>query len=48
MDQKLLARYREYAGSEEAFAVLFVKQHLAQAKGHWVDPVDFERYEMLT
>ena len=46
MDQKLLARYREYAGSEEAFAVLFVKQHLAQAKGHWVDPVDFERYEM--
>jgi len=46
MDQKLLARYREYAGSEEAFAVLFVKQHLAQARGHWVDPVDFERYEM--
>ncbi|MDD3576409.1 MAG: hypothetical protein RBS14_02930 [Atribacterota bacterium] len=46
MDQKLLARYREYAGSEEAYAVLFVKQHLAQAKGHWVDPVDFERYEM--
>ena len=46
MDQKLLARYREYAGSEDAFAVLFVKQHLAQAKGHWVDPVDFERYEL--
>ena len=46
MDQKLLARYREYAGSKEAFAVLFVKQHLAEAKGHWVDPVDFERYEM--
>jgi hypothetical protein len=46
MDQKLLARYREYAGSEEALAVLFVKEHLVEAKGHWVDPVDFERYEM--
>ena len=46
MDEKLLARYRKYAGTEEAFAVLFVKKHLAQAKGHWVDPVDFQRYEM--
>lgn len=46
MDQKLLARYQKYAGSEEALAVLFVKEHLVEAKGHWVDPVDFERYEM--
>lgn len=46
MDEKLLARYRKYASTEEAFAVLFVKKHLAQAKGHWVDPVDFRRYEM--
>jgi hypothetical protein len=46
MDQKLLERYRKYAGTEEAFAVLFVKEHIAQAKGHWVDPVDFKRYEM--
>lgn len=46
MDKNLLERHREYAGSEEAFAVLFVKQHLPQAKGHWVDPIDFERYEM--
>ncbi|TAH48767.1 MAG: hypothetical protein EYC67_04700 [Betaproteobacteria bacterium] len=46
MDEKLLARYREYAGTEEAFAVLFVKKHLAQAKGHWIDAVDFRRYEM--
>ncbi len=46
MDEKLLARYRKYAGTEEAFSVLFVKKHLAQAKGHWVDPVAFERYEM--
>lgn len=46
MDDRLLARYREYASTEEAFAVLFVKKHLAQAKGHWVDAVDFRRYEM--
>jgi len=46
MDDRLLKRYREYASTEEAFAVLFVKQHLAQAKEHWVDIVDFRRYEM--
>ena len=46
MDERLLARYREYASTEEAFAVLLVKKHLAQAKGHWVDVVDYRRYEM--
>ncbi len=46
MDDKLLKKYREYANTEEAFAVLFVKKHLAQAKGHWIDIVDFRRYEM--
>lgn len=46
MDHRLLARYREYASTEEAYAVLFVKMHLAQAKAHWVDIVDFRRYEM--
>ena len=46
MDDKLLRKYREYANTEEAFAVLFVKKHLAQAKGHWVDIVDCRRYEM--
>jgi hypothetical protein len=46
MDDKLLERYRAYANTEEAFAVLFVKKHLAQAKGHWVDIVDCRRYEM--
>jgi hypothetical protein len=45
MNEKLLARYRKYAGTEEAFAVLFVKKHLTQAKGHWVDVVDFRSYE---
>lgn len=46
MIEKLLRRYREYANTEEAFAVLLVKKHLAQAKGHWVDVVDCRRYEM--
>ena len=46
MDDRLLKRYREYANSEEAFAVLFVKKHLAQAKGHWVDIANCRRYEM--
>ncbi len=46
MNDKLLKKYLEYANSEEAFAVLFVKKHLAQAKGHWVDIVDCQRYEM--
>ena len=46
MDDKLLKKYREYAKTEEAFAVLFVKKHLSQAKGHWVDIDDCRRYEM--
>jgi hypothetical protein len=37
MDDTLLRRYLEYANSEEATAVLFVKKQIAQAKGHWVD-----------
>lgn len=45
MDDKLLARYQEYASSDEAFAVLFIKRHLPQARGYWVDPEDFRRYE---
>lgn len=45
MDENLLARYRKYASTDEAFAVLFVKVHLPQAKGHWVDALDFRRYE---
>jgi len=46
MDNKLLKKYLEYASTEESFAVLFVKKHLAQAKGHWVDIVDCRRYMM--
>lgn len=46
MDDKLLQRYLQYANTEEAFAVLFVKKYLVQAKGHWVDIVHCRRYEM--
>ena len=46
MNDKLLKKYLEYASTEEAFAVLFVKKHLAQAKGYWVDIFDCRRYEM--
>jgi hypothetical protein len=46
MDERLLKRYLEYAGSEEALAVLFVKKHLKSTEGHWVDVRDYRRYEM--
>lgn len=46
MDNKLLKRYMEYASSEEAIAVLFVKKNLSQAVGHWIDIDDCKRYEM--
>lgn len=46
MDDRLLEKYLDYVNTEEAFAVLFVKKHLAQAKGHWVDIVKCRRYEM--
>lgn len=46
MDDRLLKRYREYASTEEAFAVLLVKKHLMEAKGHWIDVVKCRRYEM--
>lgn len=46
MDDKLLSKYLEYAGTEEALAILFVKKYLNKAKGHWVDISDCRRYEM--
>jgi hypothetical protein len=39
MDKNLLKKYREYASSSEACAVLFIKQNLSQSKGHWIDIV---------
>lgn len=46
MNDKLLKKYLKYANTDEAFAVLFVKKHLSQNKGHWIDIVDCRRYEM--
>lgn len=46
MNDKILKKYLAYTNSEEAFAVLFVKKYLAQAKGRWVDIDDCRRYEM--
>ncbi|MBK1694075.1 hypothetical protein CKO09_04900 [Chromatium weissei] len=47
MKNELLAKYLQYAKTEEALAVLFVKKHLVQAKGHWVDIVDYQRCEIF-
>jgi hypothetical protein len=46
MDETLLKKYRKYANTEEAFAILFVKKNIAQSKGHWVDVDACQRYEM--
>lgn len=45
MDNVLLKKYLKYASTQEAFAVLFVKEYLPQAKGHWIDIVDCQHYE---
>ena len=46
MNEKLLKKYLNYANTDEAFAVIFVKKNLEQTKGYWIDIVDYERYEM--
>lgn len=46
MDDKLLKRYRAYASTEEAFAILLVKQNLSQSQGHWIDVINCRRYEL--
>lgn len=46
MNDTLLRKYREYANSEDALAVRFVKNNLPQAKDHWIDIADCRRYEM--
>lgn len=45
MDEKLLKKYLEYTNTNEAIAILFVKKHITQSKGHWVDIIDCQRYE---
>lgn len=52
MDEKLIEKYKEYANTEEAFAVLFVKKYLHASKGKWVDildsrPDEYDKYSKL-
>ena len=45
MREELIEKYKRYAESPEAFAVLFVKKYLRAAAGKWVDIIDFEEGE---
>lgn len=40
-----LRKYLEYASTDEARAVLFVKEQLNKSAGHWIDVIDCESYE---
>ena len=42
MKDDLIEKYKEYANSEESYAVLFVKKYLKAAENKWIDIVDFE------
>lgn len=46
--EELFRKYIEYASSEEALAVLFVKKELKKSAGHWVDILDFESYHDIS
>ncbi len=46
--KELFRKYIEYASSEEALAVLFVKKELKKAAGHWVDILNFESYHDIS
>ncbi len=46
MKKGLINKYQNYAATEEAFAVLFVRNNLRKALGHWVDITDSKQYEM--
>jgi len=38
--------YLEYASTNEAMAIVFVKKHMLESAQKWVDVVDCERYEL--
>ncbi|MBV5317951.1 MAG: hypothetical protein JZU50_09075 [Desulfobulbaceae bacterium] len=40
-----LKKYLEYASTDEARAVLFVKKHLNKASGHWIDIINCFPYQ---
>lgn len=45
MSQKQIELYLQYAESEEALAVLFVKKHLPDARGFWIDILETDAPE---
>jgi hypothetical protein len=45
MDPKLLEKYRAYAGTGEAQAVLFVKKYLPESNDKWIDVLEYEQYD---
>lgn len=46
MDKKLINKFLKYSRTQESFAVLFVKNHLRKAQGHWVDIINYRHHEM--
>lgn len=46
--KNLFKKYIEYASSDEALAVLFVKKELKKAVGHWIDIIDYESYHDIS
>lgn len=45
MNKDMLNAYRRYAGTDEAIAIRFVQRNIPLAKAHWVDIVEYRRYE---
>ena len=43
--EEKLRKYIEYASTDEARAVLFVKKQLRKSAGHWIDVIDFVSYK---
>ena len=43
-DEKL-RKYLEYASTDEARAVLFVKKQLRKSAGHWIDVIECVSYQ---
>ena len=46
MNEILLAMYLEYASTDDAMAILFVKKNTQQSAEKWVDIISCERYEL--
>ncbi len=45
LSKEKLRKYLEYASTDEARAVLFVKKQLRKSAGHWIDVIDCVSYQ---